>query len=162
MAVIPNWRRISCVLTNNNAQLPLGGIMRGGAICNQSGALSLFGCGISNNAATSWNLPISEWFGYGGAIYNANGVVQIVGCNCSGNSCHSIGGLVGNPGGSAMGGGVFQASGALLVTNSTFTLNQALASVDLMPGYGGALCATGGVVIIDHSQFAGNTSAGGG
>jgi hypothetical protein len=156
---------VSCVLTNNIAQIQLPSgpvVMQGGAIFNQSGAISLFGCGIFNNAATASGYPSNESFSYGGAIYNANEVVQIVGCNCSDNSCHAVGGSGLTRGGSSFGGGVFQASGALLVSNSIFTLNKALASTGyLMPGYGGALCATGGVVTIDHSQFSGNISKGG-
>ena len=151
---------VSCVLTNNNAQGHLGSVnavMRGGAIFNRSGAVSLFGCGISNNAATVSTL--AGWSGYGGAVYNTGGVIQMVACNCSSNSCQVA--IVGG-GGSAMGGGVFQDSGALLVTNSVFGFNQALAvaqgtvSTTTGPAQGGGLCATGGVVIIDHCQFTGN------
>jgi hypothetical protein len=165
-------RLVSCVLTNNNAQIQLvpgntNNVMRGGAIFNQGGAISLFECGISNNTATAVNTGdlFDSWAGYGGAIYSADGVVQMVGCDSSGNLCRmlSAGGI---SGGTALGGVVFQASGALVVTNSTFTLNQALAGSENLvqstarPGNGGAVCANGGTVIIDHSQFTGNTSKG--
>jgi predicted outer membrane repeat protein len=162
---------VSCVLTNNNAQLVVTfnqtNVMRGGAIFNQGGTVALFGCGLSNNTATAVNTGdlFDSWAGYGGAIYSADGVVQMVGCDSSGNLCRmlSAGGI---SGGTALGGVVFQASGALVVTNSTFTLNQTLAGAENLvqgtarPGNGGAVCANGGTVIIDHSQFTGNTSKG--
>jgi uncharacterized repeat protein (TIGR02543 family) len=162
---------VSCVLTNNNAQVQLldylaNYVMRGGAIFNRSDAVSLFRCGISNNAATAWSpAPFpggGTWSVFGGAVYNTGGTIQMVACNCSSNSCQPAnnGNATGGP---AMGGGVFQASGALLVTNSVFAFNQALAgntyssiSPPAGPGQGGGLCATGGVVIIDHCQFMGN------
>jgi uncharacterized repeat protein (TIGR02543 family) len=161
---------VSCVLTNNNAQVQMvyagTNVMRGGAIFNQSGAVSLFGCGIFNNTATAWNFVNSaQWFGYGGSIYNADGVVQMIGCNCSSNACQAVPSSQNGPSGRALGGAVFQASGALLVSNCIFALNQALGCChygDYLtgPAYGGALCATGGVVIVDHSQFTGNTTKG--
>jgi Divergent InlB B-repeat domain/Immunoglobulin domain len=162
---------VSCVLTNNNAhiQMAFGGVnvMEGGAIFNQSGSVSLSGCGIFNNTATASNEDsVDAFYGYGGAIYNADGIIRMVGCNCSSNTCQAVpGGMFGPPSGVAFGGAVFQASGTLLVSNCVFALNRALAnqSFDYQggPGYGGALCANGGVVIIDHSQFIGNTSKGG-
>jgi hypothetical protein len=67
-----------------------------------------------------------------------------------------------------MGVGVFQASGTLVITNSSFLLNQVqgdagngIEGVPASPAYGGALAIIGGTLSIDHSQFITNQAIGG-
>jgi hypothetical protein len=109
----------------------------------------------------------------GGVIYNTNGTVIIFGCtvnsNLSGSVCEPSGGLLGGTG-LTMGGAVFQASGFIGVTNSSFTMNYAIGGtgsfgqlitrVPGSPAYGGALAVKGGGISIEGSQFLQNQADG--
>ena len=182
---------VACTVTNNSAEaLYVGGIARGGAIFNNGGNLSLFQTEISNNMVVGGGIngAISLNgidFGLGGAIYNTNGTVVMMGCNIMSNLCQGLNAIttVSNVAfplppiqqnasgyGLTMGGAVYQASGSLTITSSSFSFNQGLGGngaspmyylINGCPAYGGALATAGGSITIEQSQFFMNMAIGG-
>lgn len=163
---------VGCILTNNTAQsLIVGGTGRGGAIFNNGGNLSLYQSVFTGNSAAGGGEGGSSFSGgddkgLGGAIYVGNGTVMIAGCSVIQNLCQSFSELESEP--SSMGGGLFQSSGSLTITNSSFTLNQAYGAIGdasvpyyYGPAYGGAAAFVGGTQTIEHSQFIYNQATGG-
>jgi len=163
---------VDCTLANNAAQSAIvGGLGRGGAIFNNGGTLSLYQSLFTGNSAVGGGNGGSAGFGgsdegLGGAICNGSGTVMIAGCGIIQNTCRSVSEL--ETAVSAMGGGLFQSSGVVTITNSNFTLNQACgdngndsAPIYYSPAYGGAAASIGGTLIIEHSHFANNQATGG-
>lgn len=163
---------VGCTLTNNAAQSAIvGGLGRGGAIFNNSGTLSLYQSVFSGNSAVGGGNGGSSGEGgsdegLGGAIYNGNGTVLIAECSVIQNLCESVSELFSTV--SSMGGGLFQSSGTVTITNSRFILNQAQGGIGnesapyfYGPAYGGAVAISGGTLTIAHSQFTNNQATGG-
>ena len=165
-----------CTLTNNSAQaLILGGTARGGAIFNNGGSVTICHSAILNSLALGGEPEFSPLVSLhevyittalGGGVYNVGGQLTITGCNINGNICRSMVVQSGQPAtGLAMGGAVFQASGLLMITNSSFATNQVVGGIgpedadeynppgSASPAYGGALAVTGGSLSIDRSVF---------
>jgi hypothetical protein len=128
----------------------------GGAIYN-SGTLTLSNCTLSGNTSIDRSDYVTSLRGVGGAIYNLGTVIiedSILSNNLS-------------TGANPMGGAIYNASGTVTVSNSTFTNNSAVDTVlgiDVDPEYpqsgeGGAICNDGGTVTISHSSLTGNYAA---
>ena len=143
----------------------------GGALCNNGGTLSLFGCTLSNNGVMST-------YSYGGAIFTTNGTTTIVSSQLSSNSCYyednyALSAFANNLWSDhyAEGGAVCQNSGTLNLTNTSLTGNLAygvnfssgasgnLKGVHLASG--GSLANLAGAVNLDSCQFTGNAAHGG-
>lgn len=170
---------VGCTLTNNMAQsLIYGGLAQGGAIFNNGGTVLLMGSSLSGNAVVGGG-PNSAVYGVnttgtglGGAIYTTNGTVTMVGCtvdtNLASSVCEPSGGNYGGTG-LVMGGAVFQASGTMGITNTSFTMNYGVGGTGTQgsgsvypgsPAYGGAVAVAGGALSVEHSQFANNQADG--
>ncbi|NLF49740.1 MAG: sortase [Leptolinea sp.] len=111
----------------------------GGAINNQDGTLTVRNMTFFNNQATN------SITGTGGAIYN-HGTLTIEECTFQGNMAGSMSG----------GGAIFNDTGPLTITNSTFTTNTST--------HGGAISLFGGTLSLTGSTFDSNSTswAGGG
>jgi hypothetical protein len=121
----------------SNSTLSGSAATYGGAICNDSGTLTVSNSTLSNNVAT-----------YGGAIYNA-GTLAVSNCILSGNSA-------------AYGGGIYNAGGTVTVSNSTLSGNYATPDYSYRGAYGGGIYNSGGNILISASTLIANSACGGG
>jgi hypothetical protein len=102
----------------------------------------------------------------GGAIQNDGGTVVAVNCTFTNNLARGADGntAFGTPsaGGPALGGAIWQSSGALSVQGGSFINNQTLGGKTGFPiaTRGGAICADSGVVEIENASFSGNLAKG--
>lgn len=113
----------------------------GGGIFNDSGALTLVECTISDCVALG--LPgVSS----GGAIYNQNGSITLNRCTLAGNESY-------------FGGAIAQFRGTLEIVNATLTDNLAAGEA---AGDGGAIYNLQGEVSLLHATLAGNEADFGG
>jgi hypothetical protein len=139
----------------NGSYIVTNGTADAGAIYNDGGTVTLFGCTLTNNSAQSLVNGYWPTLARGGAIFNNGGVVLLnqsgisnnaaigerIGTDLGGALYNNNGtvtikgcnvgsnvclGLSGDGMGLAMGGAAFQASGSLTVSNSVFALNQAI------------------------------------
>jgi hypothetical protein len=161
-----------CTLTNNSAQsLIYGGLARGGAIFNNGGSVALYQSLVTDNQVVGGGVNSSSHpggttgTGLGGAVYNTTGVLVIIGCSVSGNISQSV--AVDEGIDVCMGGAIYQSSGTLNLTNSSFLFNG-LAHVEDNgiageggSGFGGAIAVVGGNLTMDHAIFATNQAVGG-
>ncbi|QDT99961.1 choice-of-anchor Q domain-containing protein [Gimesia aquarii] len=145
-----------CIFSNNYAQVD------GGAIRNNSGSLTVVNCSFSENTALN----------QGGAIYSVGGQLSIVNSHFVDNSANFGGGIYNIAAFSELtitnstysgneaewyGGGIYNESGSILVTNSEFSENSA--------GIGGGIYNTNfsfssnpGIVTIRDTTFNKNHS----
>lgn len=100
---------------------------------------------LNNNALTITESIVSESFGTGGGLYNSGALVISRSAIISNTS--------GGDQGAGQGGGIHQASGTLVITNTTFSGNSALT------GFGGAIYVNSGQVTIASSTIVSNTAA---
>jgi CSLREA domain-containing protein len=119
----------------------------GAAIQNvNGGTINLSTCTLSNNQSEGAS---SQNIGGGGAIYNAsNGTLNVTGCIFRfnrGNADPYVG----------YGGGIWNKTGTVHISNSTFDHNQSSYR-------GGAISNSGGIVTVIGSTFYGNGGAQGG
>jgi hypothetical protein len=122
----------------------------GGAIYN-SGTLTISNCTLSGNTSIDRSDYVSSLRGVGGAIYNL-GMVSIYNSILSNNLATGA-----NPAGAA----IYNQSGMVTVSDTTFTSNSAVTGGDVDPEYpqsgeGGAICTDSGSVTISHSSLTGN------
>lgn len=117
-------------LSDNSSRL------RGGAIYNLDGIVTLNGCLLSHN-----NSPA------GGAINNRNARLNIINTTFSGNIAQDNSSTTGS-----IGGGIVNTDGQINVFSSTFANNS---DVD---GYGGGICNLSGSVNLKNSIVAYNTN----
>jgi CSLREA domain-containing protein len=82
---------------------------RGGAICNESGALTVTGASIHNNASSG------EGYDFGGAIFQSSGSMLLSQSQVEDNTAQNLGGGV------YVGGGTLSIQGSLLSGNSATT-----------------------------------------
>jgi hypothetical protein len=128
----------------------------GGAIFN-SGMLTISNCTLSGNTSVDRSDYLSSLRGVGGAIYNT-GTVIIDNTILSNNLATGA-----NP----MGGVIYNASGTVTISNSTFTNNWAVDTVlgiyvdpeYPQSGEGAAIFIESGSVTISHSSLTGNYAA---
>jgi autotransporter family porin len=133
----------------------------GGAVLN-SGTLTLSNCTLSGNTSIDRSDYLSALRGVGGAIYNGGTVIienSILSNNLS-------------TGANPMGGAIYNASGTVTISDSTFTNNLAydtVLGIYVDPEYpqsgaGGAVFNESGTVTISRSGLTGNYAsyAGGG
>ena len=119
-------------LTLDHSTISGSSAVDGGAIWSQGGSVTLTNSTISGNSTTGG--------GDGGGIYAKQGLVTLTNSTVSGNS--AAGGV---------GGGILETSGSLLVTNSTFSANNANAG-------GGIWSNSVGITLI-NSTFSGNSAS---
>ena len=167
-----------CTVSNNQAQsMVSSGLARGGAIFNNGGTVLLYQSVIISNSVEGGVYPGTPGFqgnpaaglaeGFGGALYSTNGTTTIIDCSISDNVSTNVCAYTGT--GLTMGGALFQASGAMNITNSRFAGNQAGGGIGGQalgswepgsPAYGGAVAVTGGSLAIELSQFENNQADG--
>jgi len=142
--------------------------MRGGGIYSEAD-LTLTDCAIRNNKATGVEDGAQAKLAEGGGLYALNADLVIDGCLIQNNIAQ--GGEVRSssaPGGDARGGGIYQVSGGLTISNSAIAGNAAYGGFGPYGGgnseggglhhYGGAF--NGGVVLINLT-VSGNSTSGG-
>jgi CSLREA domain-containing protein len=130
----------------------------GGGVSSDSGTLNVTGSTFSENTTVSYNngagiyvgggtanvsdSTFSQNFGsYGGALYLASGTLNVLASTISNNQ------------GTLGGGGIYNDSGTLTVTNSTITGNNAHSA------NGGGIYNLNGTVYVVNSTITNNTSA---
>ena len=151
------------ILANGASIGITGGPGSGGGILNNGGAVTLFGCTLTNLAATSirqGNLVGDD--GFGGAICNFGGTLSLTNCTFSRNQ--ASGGI----GGQASGGAIYSDGGVVSLNNVLFSGNLATGggyypfSSNGGNGAGGAVFSRNSRLFVTGSSFVGNTAAGGG
>jgi parallel beta-helix repeat protein len=139
----------------------------GGGIANDNGDIEITSSTVSGNRAAG-NVAGTGATGQGGGIWSDNGLVILASNSLSGNSATNDGGAIYDGGGglasladstvlgnsaNAEGGGLFNSGSAWVVTDSTFSDNNA--------GQGGAI-DNAGELAIDTSTLSGNSASGNG
>lgn len=144
-------------LAMKNIEITSGMASQGGGIRN-AGQLTMTGCTVANNQATTSALASAT----GGGIYNA-GSLDMTNCTISGNSVDSHQYPVSSPPADypGFGGGLFNA-GTATITNCTITNNQSVTfpatPSDVLGHAGGIYSATSNVTLQD--SIVGGNSAG--
>jgi hypothetical protein len=119
----------------------------GAAIQNvNGGTVNITNCILSNNQS---HVGSDQYNGGGGAIFNASsGTVNVTNCTLRSNRADTYGF-------SAFGGGIWNKTGTIHVSNSTFDHNQS-------SFYGGGIWNDAGIVTVAGSTFYGNGATFGG
>ncbi len=130
-------------IANGNVSASNGG----GILDKSSGTLTLTGCAISGNVASSSGGTTG---GYGGGIYfsNGSGTMIIANCTISGNTAAGSD-YSGNQGGE--GAGIFDEGGMVNIANSTISGNAALVN-------GGGIFTANVMLTITNSTISGNSA----
>jgi hypothetical protein len=163
-------------LTVENGLAPIGFFLgtdaaAGGGILDNSGALTIMNCVVTNNKAQGLT-PTSGGggAGYGGGIFDnaESDPLTIINSTISNNKAiggNGVGIDVFSPGGGGFGGGVYVYFSQLAIQNSTFSGNQALGGNGEFGGRGegGGLffLADDNAYSVSNSTFSGNTATGG-
>jgi hypothetical protein len=160
-------------LTIENGLAPIGFFTggndaAGGGILDESGALTITGCVITNNEAKGLTSETGG-NGYGGAIFDEaeSDTLTIINSTLSNNKAIGGNSTGSSRGGGGFGGGIFVYFSRLAVQNSTFSGDQAVggngANGSGGDGEGGGLDfhADDQSYVISNSTFSGNSAAGG-
>ncbi|MGL6298818.1 MAG: hypothetical protein ACRC1M_06615, partial [Methanobacteriaceae archaeon] len=126
-----------CSFVNNSASPGVN--IRGGAIYNFGGNLTIVVCSFVNNSVNGTSFPT------GGAIYNYEGNLTVSACSFVNNSAN---------GGSNFGGAIVTYNGILSVISCDFLGNSA--------GFGGAIYNFGGNLTVSACSFVNNSAGYGG
>ena len=109
---------VDCTISNNRASQQFSDRVFGGGIYNGGGVLELRRCTLSGNRVEALAGDPATRGGSGGAIYNNNGTVRVQLCTFHFNSTNRSGGAIENAASNT-------STARLLVSNSTFSANQA-------------------------------------
>ncbi|MBL8206062.1 MAG: CSLREA domain-containing protein [Blastocatellia bacterium] len=156
-----------CVITNNTAQggnatggtTVVGGSGRGAGIYLGAGTNTLTRCNISNNSALGGlgksGTSNFDGTGYGAGVNKNFGSLTVTDCTIADNITDRIDGSVLSGFTAAQGAGIYNASGALTVTGSTFSGNRRPLTITLQ---GAAITnqANSTTITLTNNTFSGN------
>ena len=138
------------MLTMNNCVVQNNGALNGGGVYNDGSAGSA--------TLTILNSTVSGNYGHyaGGGIYNdasnsGNATASLINCTVDGN----IASYSGSPFGGGDGGGIYNNSGTLAITNSLISNNRAGVTFEFPAGSGGGIVSYG-TLTITNSAVSGN------